>query len=60
MLKGRGSYRYNSKIVREGILDRVKTLRIDGKSYSEIAKECGLRNRQQAYEIYQRSIAKGY
>ena len=35
-------------------------LRKSGKSFSKIAEECGLKTRQQAYEIYQRSIANGY
>ena len=56
----RKGYVYNSKIVREGILEKVKQLRKSGKSFSKIAEECGLKTRQQAYEIYQRSIANGY
>ena len=56
----RKGYVYNSKIVREGILEKVKQLRKSGKSFSKIAEECGLKARQQAYEIYQRSIANGY
>ena len=56
----RGGYKYNSKIVREGVLDKVKFLRESGKTFSEIAEICGLRTRQQAHEIYQRSIANNY
>lgn len=56
-MKGRGSYIYNSKVVREGILEKVKCLKESGKTYSEVAQLCGFKNRQQAYEIYQRSIA---
>ena len=56
----RKGYVYNSKIVREGTLEKVKQLRKSGKSFSEIAEECGLKTRQQAYEIYKRSIANGY
>ena len=57
---GRGGYKYNSKIVREGTLEKVKRLRKTGKSFAKIAEDCGLKSRQQAYEIYKRSIANFY
>lgn len=60
MMNGRGGYKYNSKIVREGILEKVKELKESGRSFPQIAEECGLKTRQQAYEIYQRSIANKY
>lgn len=56
----RHGYIYNSKIVAEGTLERVKTLREQGKTYAEIAKLCGLNSRQQAYEIYNRSKSQKY
>ena len=56
----RHGYIYNSKIVAEGTLERVKTLREQGKTYAEIARLCGLNSRQQAYEIYNRSKSQKY
>jgi len=54
--KAKGKYVYNSKIVREGILEKVKYLvEVENKTYPEIAQICGLNTRQQAYEIYCRA-----
>lgn len=52
-------YKYKSKLVADGTVDRVKELKADGKTFDEIGKIIG-KSRQQASQIYYKSIAKGY
>ena len=47
----RKGYIYNSKMVREGIVDKVKRLKdVEGKKFPEIAEICGMKSRQHAYD----------
>ena len=52
-------YRYKSKLVADGTVDTVKQLKAEGKSFAEIGKIIG-KSRQQASQIYYKSIAQGY
>ena len=51
-------YRYKSKLVADGTVDRVKELKSEGKSFAEIGEVIG-KTRQQVSQIYYKSIAKG-
>ena len=55
----RQPYRYKSKLVADGTVDRVKELKAEGKSFAEIGKLIG-KTRQQASQIYYKSVARGY
>lgn len=55
----RSPYRYKSKLVADGTVDRVKELKSEGKSFTEIGNIIG-KTRQQASQIYYKAIAKGY
>ena len=52
-------YRYNSKLVLDGTVDKVKRLKAENKSFAEIGDIIG-KSRQQVSQIYYKSIAKGY
>ena len=52
-------YKYKSKLVANGTVDRVKKLKSEGKTFEEIGKLIG-KSRQQASQIYYKSIASGY
>ena len=52
-------YRYKSKLIADGTVDRVKKLKSEGKSFAEIGSIIG-KTRQQASQIYYKSIARGY
>lgn len=49
-------YVYNSKLVVDGTVQRVKNLKSDGKTFEQIGKIIG-KTRQQASQIYYKSIA---
>ena len=55
----RQPYRYKSKLVADGTVDRVKELKAEGKSFAEIGSLIG-KTRQQASQIYYKSVARGY
>ena len=55
----RQPYRYKSKLMADGTVDRVKELKAKGKSFAEIGNIIG-KSRQQASQIYYKSIARGY
>ena len=52
-------YQYNSKLVVDGTVDKVKRLHTEGLSFSEIGNIIG-KSRQRVSQIYSKSIAKGY
>lgn len=51
-------YRYNSKLIADGTVDKVKKLKSEGKTFEEIGKAIG-KTRQQASQIYYKAIANG-
>jgi hypothetical protein len=55
----RQPYRYKSKLVTDGTVDKVRELKSEGKSFAEIGNIIG-KSRQQASQIYYKSIADGY
>ncbi len=55
----RQPYRYKSKLVADGTVNKVKELKLEGKTFDEIGKIIG-KTRQQASQIYYKAIAKGY
>ena len=55
----RQPYRYKSKLIADGTVDTVKKLKLEGKTFTEIGNIIG-KTRQQASQIYYKSIAKGY
>ena len=55
----RSPYRYNSKLVVDGTVDKVKKLKAEGKTFAEIGSLIG-KTRQQASQIYYKAIANGY
>ena len=55
----RQPYRYKSKLVADGTVDRVKELKAEGKSFAEIGSLIG-KTRQQASQIYYKAVARGY
>ena len=52
-------YKYNSKLVADGTVNKVKELKLEGKTFEEIGNIIG-KSRQQASQIYYKSIAEGY
>ena len=52
-------YRYKSKLVADGTVDKVKELKSEGKSFAEIGDIIG-KSRQQVSQIYYKSIATSY
>ena len=55
----RQPYKYRSKLVADGTVDTVKMLKAEGKTFAEIGSLIG-KTRQQASQIYYKSIARGY
>lgn len=49
-------YVYNSKLVMDGTVQRVKNLKAEGKTFEQIGKIIG-KTRQQVSQIYYKSIA---
>ena len=54
----RQPYKYKSKLVADGTVDRVKKLKAEGKTFGEIGAIIG-KTRQQASQIYYKSVAGG-
>lgn len=54
----RQPYKYNSKLVADGTVDKVKTMKAEGKSFAEIGNIIG-KTRQQASQIYYKAVARG-
>ena len=52
----RQPYKYKSKLVADGTVDRVKELKMGGKTFEEIGNIIG-KSRQQASQIYYKSVA---
>ena len=52
----RQPYRYNSKLVADGTVDKVKKMKLEGKTFVEIGDAIG-KTRQQASQIYYKSVA---
>lgn len=52
-------YVYNSKLVMDGTVQRVKNLKAEGKTFEQIGKSIG-RTRRQVSQIYYKSIANEY
>ena len=55
----RQPYKYKSKLVNDGTVERVKKLKSEGKTFNEIGNIIG-KTRQQASQIYYKAIANGY
>lgn len=49
-------YKYKSKLVVDGTVDRVKKLKLEGKTFAEIGSIIG-KTRQQVSQIYYKSVA---
>ena len=58
-LRYRQPYRYKSKLVADGTVDMVKSLKSEGKTFAEIGDIIG-KSRQQASQIYYKAVARGY
>jgi hypothetical protein len=54
----RQPYKYRSKLVSDGTVDKVKSLKSECKTFEEIGNIIG-KSRQQASQIYYKAIAKG-
>ena len=54
----RQPYKYKSKLVIDGTVDKVKKLKAEGKTFEEIGKIIG-KTRQQASQIYYKAVANG-
>ena len=52
----RQPYKYNSKLVVDGTVDKVKELKSEGKTFEEIGNIIG-KTRQQASQIYYKAVA---
>ena len=52
----RQPYKYKSKLVADGTVDRVKKLKLEGKTFEEIGNIIG-KTRQQASQIYYKAVA---
>ena len=52
----RQPYKYKSKLVADGTVDRVKKLKLEGKTFKEIGNIIG-KTRQQASQIYYKAVA---
>ena len=51
-------YKYKSKLVADGTVDRVKKLKLEGKTFEEIGNIIG-KTRQRASQIYYKAVANG-
>lgn len=49
-------YKYKSKLMTNGTVDRVKKLKSEGKTFEEIGNIIG-KSRQQASQIYYKAVA---
>ena len=49
-------YKYKSKLVADGTVERVKKLKSDGKTFEEIGNIIG-KTRQRASQIYYKAVA---
>ena len=58
-IRYKSPYRYKSKLVADGTVDRVKALKAEGKTFGEIGNIIG-KTRQQASQIYYKAVACGY
>ncbi len=54
----RRPYKYKSKLIADGTVDKVKQLKSEGKTFEEIGNIIG-KTRQQASQIYYKSVAGG-
>lgn len=54
----RQPYRYNSKLIADGTVDKVKKLKAEGKTFEEIGNIIG-KTRQRASQIYYKAVANG-
>ena len=52
----RQPYKYKSKLITDGTVDRVKELKSEGKTFAEIGNIIG-KTRQQASQIYYKAVA---
>lgn len=52
-------YKYKSKLVTDGTVDKVKQLKDEGKTFTEIGNLIG-KTRQQASQIYYKSVANSF
>lgn len=52
----RHPYKYKSKLVADGTVDRVKKLKLEGKTFEEIGNIIG-KTRQRASQIYYKAVA---
>ena len=52
----RHPYKYKSKLVADGTVDRVKKLKTEGKTFEEIGNIIG-KSRQQVSQIYYKAVA---
>ena len=55
----RQPYKYKSKLVADGTVDRVKKLKTEGKSFAEIGNIIG-KTRQRASQIYYKAVANNH
>lgn len=53
----RQPYRYKSKLVADGTVDKVKKLKAEGKTFEQIGIIIG-KTRQQASQIYYKAVAQ--
>ena len=53
----RQPYKYKSKLVADGTVDKVKELKLEGKSFTEIGNIIG-KTRQQTSQIYYKAVAR--
>ena len=52
----RQPYRYKSKLIADGTVDRVKKLKSEGKTFEQIGNIIG-KSRQQISQIYYKAVA---
>ena len=55
----RRAYKYKSKLIADGTVDRVKELKSEGKTFAEIGYIIG-KTRQQASQIYYKAVANSH
>ena len=55
----RQPYKYKSKLITDGTVDRVKELKSEGKTFAEIGNIIG-KTRQQASQIYYKAVANSH
>lgn len=52
-------YKYKSKLVADGTVEKVKELKAEGKTFEEIGNIIG-KTRQRASQIYYKAVANSY